>query len=95
VTFHIALSYRLAGAWSTKVPTFGDKIMRPLNNPERGRTGPRLGPSLAYGFGAAGATAAAEGAAAGGFPEELLKNLKKSESGCSRNRVSLLFSPFS
>ena len=34
-------------------------------------------------------------AAAGGWPDELLKNLKKSESGRSRNRVSLLFNPFS
>ena len=46
-----------------------------------------------YGFGAA---AVAGGVAAtGGLPDELLKNLKKSESGRSRNLVSLLFSPFS
>lgn len=59
-------------------------------------------PVRPYGFGAAGgagdaaaggATAAA--APAGGLPEEPPKNLKKSESGFSRKRVSLLFSPFS
>jgi len=38
--------------------------------------------------------AAAEVAASGGLPEELPKYLKKSESGRSRNRVSLLLSPF-
>jgi len=50
-----------------------------------------------YGFGATTGVAAAVagGVAAGGFPDELLKNLKKSESGRSRKRVSLLFSPFS
>jgi hypothetical protein len=49
---------------------------------------------LPYGFGAAAAVAGGV-AAAGGLPDELLKNLKKSESGRSRKRVSLLFSPFS
>src|SRR5216683_1585761 len=49
---------------------------------------------IAYGFGAA-AVAAGGAAAAGGLPEALLKNLKKSESGRSRKRVSLLFRPFS
>ena len=47
-----------------------------------------------YGFGAAAVAAGGVGAT-GGLPEELLKNLKKSESGRSRKRVSLLFSPFS
>jgi hypothetical protein len=46
-----------------------------------------------HGFGAA--LAAGWAGAAGGWPDELLKNLKKSESGRSRNRVSLLFNPFS
>ena len=32
---------------------------------------------------------------AAGFPLGLAKNLKNSESGRSRNRVSLLFNPFS
>ena len=44
---------------------------------------------LPYGFGAAAT------GAAGGLPEELLKNLKKSESGRSRKRVSLLRNPVS
>ena len=47
-----------------------------------------------YGFGV-DAVAAGGAAVAGGLPEELLKNLKKSESGRSRKRVSLLFRPFS
>jgi hypothetical protein len=46
-----------------------------------------------YGFGTV--LAAGWAGAAGGWPDELLKNLKKSESGRSRNRVSLLFNPFS
>src|SRR4051794_28038188 len=41
-----------------------------------------------------GAAALAAGWA-GACPDELLKNLKKSESGRSRNLVSLLFNPFS
>jgi len=48
-----------------------------------------------YGFGAAAAAAAVGVGAAGGLPDEFEKNLKKSESGRSRKRVSLLFSPFS
>src|ERR1700720_4636500 len=59
-----------------------------------GRSEVRFALRLPYGFGAA--EAAAGGAAAtGGLPDELLKNLKKSESGRSRKRVSLLFNPFS
>jgi len=50
------------------------------------RSGPSARPKAAQGFGAG---------AAGGLPEALPKNLKKSESGRSRKRVSLLFSPFS
>src|SRR3954451_14640877 len=46
-----------------------------------------------YGLGASPAAGCA--GAAGGWPDELLKNLKKSESGRSRKRVSLLFNPFS
>src|SRR5260370_42651395 len=61
----------------------------------RFRSAPCLVPTqIAYGFGAA-AVAAGGAAAAGGLPEALLKNLKKSESGRSRKRVSLLFRPFS
>gem|GEM_PF-2008142 len=44
---------------------------------------------------ATAALAAGWAGAAGGWPDELLKNLKKSESGRSRKRVSLLFNPFS
>src|SRR6516164_10684631 len=50
-------------------------------------------PTASYGFG--DCAAAGSCAAAGGLPETLLKNLKKSDSGRSRKRVSLLFNPFS
>src|ERR1700731_2450031 len=62
-----------------------------LARAQRFRFSPRLGP---YGFGAAAAAAAGGVGATGGLPEELPKNLKKSESGRSRKRVSLLFRPF-
>src|ERR1700694_1019148 len=63
----------------------------------QGGGGPVGGGGGAAAAGAPGwrSAVAAGGAAAGGLPEELLKNLKKSESGRNRKRVSLLFRPFS
>ena len=58
-----------------------------LRKAKRTRFAAVLTYAVPYGF--------AGSAATGALPDELLKNLKKSESGRSRNLVSLLFSPFS
>ena len=55
------------------------------------RFGPVLSGFAPYGLRPPGQ----RGAAAGGLPDGLPKNLKKSESGRNRKRVSLLFRPFS